>query len=124
MVAADEQPVRVDRPGVGCAFCPRCRPLRDSATLPGVGVFFRHQPTDPMKTALISVLTATLLDVASLASGRHFDAADFTAIMFATGLVAWTIEQYSRAPRALTIARTFRFPTRVNAKAPPMRLAA
>lgn len=77
-----------------------------------------------MKTALISVLTATLLGIASLASGRHFDAADFTAIMFATGLVAWTIDQYSRVPRALTLARTFQFPTRVNAKAPALRLAA
>ncbi len=80
-----------------------------------------------MKTALISVLTATLLGFASLASGRHFDAADFTAIMFTTGLVAWTIEQYSRAPRALTVVRTFRFPSRVNAsatKAPVIRLAA
>lgn len=80
-----------------------------------------------MKTALLSVLTATLLGFASLASGRHFDAADFTAIMFTTGLVAWTIEQYSRAPRALTVVRTFRFPARVKvgaAKAPALRLAA
>ena len=77
-----------------------------------------------MKTALISVLTATLLGFASLASGRHFDAADFVAIMFTTGLVAWTIEQYSRTPRALAVARTFRFPARVNAKAPDFRLAA
>jgi len=80
-----------------------------------------------MKTALTSVLTATLLGIASLASGRHFDAADFTAIMFTTGLVAWTIEQYSRAPRPLTVARTFRFPAGVNAgptKAPAIRLAA
>ena len=80
-----------------------------------------------MKTALISVLTATLLGFASLVSGRHFDAADFTAIMFTTGLVAWTIEQYSRAPRALTVTRTFHFPARVNvspAKAPALRLAA
>jgi len=77
-----------------------------------------------MKTALISVLTATLLGFASLASGRHFDAADFTALMFATGLVAWTVAQYSRTPRALTVARTFRFPTGVNAKTPALRLAA
>lgn len=54
-----------------------------------------------MKTALISVLTATLLGFASLASGRPFDAADFTAILFTTGLVAWTIAQYSREPRTL-----------------------
>ena len=80
-----------------------------------------------MKTALISVLTATLLGFASLASGRHFDAADFTAIMFTTGLVAWTIDQYSRVPRPLSVTRTFRFPTRLApraAKAPAMRLAA
>lgn len=80
-----------------------------------------------MKTALISVLTATLLGFASLASGRHFDTADFTAILFTTGLVAWTIEQYSRAPRALPVARTFRFPVRVKidpARNPAMRLAA
>ncbi len=54
-----------------------------------------------MKTTLLSLLTATLLGLASLASGRHFDAADFTAIMFTTGLVAWTIDQYSREPRVL-----------------------
>ena len=78
-----------------------------------------------MKTALLSVLTATLLGFASLASGRHFDAADFTATLFTTGLVAWTIAQYSRAPRGLTVARTFRFPARVKASpAPAMRLAA
>ena len=80
-----------------------------------------------MKTALISELTATLLGFASLASGRQFDAADCTAIMFTTGLVAWTIEQYSRAPRALTLARPIWFPLRVNvrsAESPALRLAA
>lgn len=80
-----------------------------------------------MKTALISVLTATLLGFASLASGRHFDAADFTAIMFTTGLVAWTLDQYSRTPRALTKARTFRLtaPMRVGPVKPAdVRLAA
>ena len=80
-----------------------------------------------MKTALISVLTATLLGFASLASGRHFDAADFTAIVFTTGLVAWTLDQYSRAPRPLTKARTYRMPMprrTVSRKAPAMRLAA
>ncbi|HRG54819.1 MAG: hypothetical protein JNG82_08435 [Opitutaceae bacterium] len=80
-----------------------------------------------MKTALISVLTATLLGFASLASGRHFDAADFTAIMFTTGLVAWTIGQYSRAPRALSLARPIRLPIQAGlpaAKAPAIRLVA
>jgi hypothetical protein len=69
-----------------------------------------------MKTALISVLTATLLGFASLASGRHFDAADFTAIMFTTGLVAWTIGQYSRTPRGLDIARPIQLPARVGVR--------
>ena len=80
-----------------------------------------------MKTALISVLTATLLGFASLASGRHFDAADFTAIVFTTGLVAWTLDQYSRAPRALTKARLIRLPllrAAAPAKATGARLAA
>lgn len=63
-----------------------------------------------MKTALISVLTATLLGFASLASGRPFDAADFTAILFSTGLVAWTVSQYSRGLRPLSIARPIRLP--------------
>jgi hypothetical protein len=86
---------------VGCNFC--------DAT-----VFLWHQPTDPMKTALISVLTATLLGFASLASGRHFDAADFTAIVFTTGLVAWTVGQYNRAPRVLTLTRPIQLPDRAN----------
>ena len=65
-----------------------------------------------MKTALISVLTATLLGFASRASGHPFDAADFTAILFTTGLVAWTVGQYSRAPRALPIVRPIQLPVR------------
>jgi len=80
-----------------------------------------------MKTTITSVLTATLLGIASLASGRPFDAADFTAILFATGLVAWTIEQYSRTPRALTSIRPIRLPIRLGsnrAKAPAGRMAA
>jgi hypothetical protein len=71
-----------------------------------------------MKTALISVLTATLLGFAALASGRPFDAADFTAIIFTVGLVAWTVNQYSREPRRLLVARPIRvtapIPARMN----------
>lgn len=63
-----------------------------------------------MKTSLFSVLTATVLGFVSQASGRPFDAADFTAIVFATGLVAWTVEQYSREPRTLVVARPLRLP--------------
>ena len=78
-----------------------------------------------MKTALSSALTATLLGIAALASGRHFDAADFTAIAFTAGLVAWTIDQYSRAPRALNLVRPLRFPVRMGVRpAKAMRLAA
>ena len=80
-----------------------------------------------MKTALISVLTATLLGFASLASGRPFDAADFTAFLFSTGLVAWTIAQYSREPRALSVNRPIHFPVNLGAgraKSPAGRLAA
>jgi hypothetical protein len=80
-----------------------------------------------MKTALLSVLTATLLGFASLASGRPFDAADFTAILFSTGLVAWTIGQYSRQPRMLTAIRPLRFPVNLavgQSKSPTRRLAA
>ena len=63
-----------------------------------------------MKTALISVLTATFLGFASLASGRPFDAADFTAILFTTGLMAWTVGQYQFRPRALLLSRPISFP--------------
>lgn len=69
-----------------------------------------------MKTALISVLTATLLGFASLASGRPFDAADFTAIVFATGLVAWTVSQYSRETRSLTRARPIHLPMPIRVR--------
>ena len=79
-----------------------------------------------MKTALISITTATLLGLASRVSGRPFDAADFTAIMFTTGLVAWTIEQYSREPRILSVIRPIRFPANLGrrAKVSADRLAA
>lgn len=65
---------------------------------------------NPMKTLIVSVLTATLLGFASLASGRPFDAADFTAIIFALGLFAWTVNQYSHSPRPLTLARPIILP--------------
>jgi hypothetical protein len=80
-----------------------------------------------MKTALISALIATLLGVVSFASGRHFDAADFTAIVFTTGLVAWTVGQYSRQPRSLTRAQICRLPAPLPApaeKEADVRLAA
>ena len=83
-----------------------------------------------MKTSLISlisVLTATFLGFAALASGRPFDAADFMAILFTVGLVAWTVNQYSREPRPLLVARPIRLPAPIQARmseTPVQRLAA
>ena len=80
-----------------------------------------------MKTSLISVLTATLLGLASVASGRPFDAADFTAILFTIGLVAWTVNQYSRESRPLLVVRPIRLPAPIKAHgsaAPAQRVAA
>jgi len=80
-----------------------------------------------MKTALTSLLAATLLGIASQVSGRAFDAADFIAILFATGLVAWTIEQYSRTPRGLSLNQRVRFPVNLggrHAQVASSRLAA
>jgi hypothetical protein len=80
-----------------------------------------------MKTSLISVFTASLLGIASYASGRNFDVADFTAILFTTGLVAWTIDQYSREARVLNVNRPILFPVRLAgrpAKLAPGRVAA
>ncbi len=63
-----------------------------------------------MKTALISLLAATLWGLVSSASGRAFDAAEFSSVLFATGLAAWIVEVYSREPRALPLARPIRLP--------------
>jgi len=100
--------------------------LRKSATF-RLRLGYQGNNNIPMKTSLISVLTATLLGLASFASGRPFDVADFTAIVFTLGLVAWTVNQYSREPRPLLVARPIRvsapIPSRVS-MAPARRLAA
>lgn len=62
-----------------------------------------------MKTALISFLAATAFGLVSLASGA-FDAAEFVSLSFAAGLAAWTLSQYARACRPLTLARPIRLP--------------
>ncbi|HWA26700.1 MAG TPA: hypothetical protein VG734_13665 [Lacunisphaera sp.] len=67
-----------------------------------------------MKTALSSILTAALLGSASLASGRPFDAADFMAILFTTGLVGWTVSQYTRSSRPLLAAPPIRMPAPIR----------
>ncbi|HVU18780.1 MAG TPA: hypothetical protein VHD32_17890 [Candidatus Didemnitutus sp.] len=63
-----------------------------------------------MKTAIISILTATFLGVLAFASGRSFSAADFFTILFSVGLVAWTVDQYTREPRSLNFERPIRLP--------------
>lgn len=62
-----------------------------------------------MKTALISFLAATAFGLVSLASGA-FDAAEFVSLFFAAGLAAWTLAQYARDFRPLTLARPIRLP--------------
>jgi hypothetical protein len=74
---------------------------------------------NPMKTALTSVLTATLLGFASLASGRPFDAADFIVIVFTSALVGWTVAQYSREVRPLTRVRPIRLTAPLAGRAAP-----
>ena len=68
-----------------------------------------------MKTALIALLIPILLSLAAVASGRLFDAADFIAVTFATELVAWTIAQYRKEPRALTLAKCIHLPVKTSA---------
>lgn len=82
----------------------------------GAGLF-GYNSILPMKTALISFLTASLLGVASFATGHSFTAADFVIVLFTTGLVAWTVEQYSREARPLLTERPLRFPVELTASA-------
>ena len=63
-----------------------------------------------MKTALISLFSASLLAVAFALTGRSFDVANLTALLFSTGLVAWTVSQYSRVTRPLLVNRPIRLP--------------
>jgi hypothetical protein len=80
-----------------------------------------------MKTALISLLTATVLGALAFASGRSISAADFLTILFSVGLVAWTVAQYSREPRVLNLERPIRLPIQpagVHADTEIVRLAA
>jgi len=80
-----------------------------------------------MKTALITTLAASLLGLAFVASGRAFDAASLTALLFSTGLVAWTVSQYSRVTRPLLVNRPIRLPIPVRRPSlarPASRLAA
>jgi len=68
-----------------------------------------------MKTALISFLAATTFGLVLFAGGA-IDAADFCALFLATGLVAWTFEQYGRAARPLMLARPIRLPASLGVR--------
>ena len=63
-----------------------------------------------MKTSLFALLTAAFLGLATYASGHTFDAADLTALLFTTGLVAWTLQQYAWQPRPLNLTRPIHLP--------------
>ena len=47
-----------------------------------------------MKTPIIAIITGTGLVAAGLWNGLHIDISAYVVILFGTGLVAWTIEQY------------------------------
>ena len=63
-----------------------------------------------MKTTFITLLTGILLVTAAVVSSSQFAAADFIAIAFTTGLVAWTVAQYRVGARVLTPARCLHLP--------------
>jgi len=63
-----------------------------------------------MKMALISLVTAALLGLASYASNHSFDAGEVISVLFVTGLVAWTVAMYSRKPHPLRVAKPIRLP--------------
>ena len=71
-----------------------------------------------MKTTLISLLSALLLGSAALASGRLLDAADFIAILFTSGLVAWTAAQYRTIPRLMHTTGCHHLPIKAVAARP------
>lgn len=77
-------------------------------------------PANEMKTALISLAAAAVMAAACFASGRAFDAADFTAIAFVTALVAWTVVQYREIPSLVAARRPVRLPVRLPS-APVLR---
>ncbi|HEY8994039.1 MAG TPA: hypothetical protein VIM71_05220 [Lacunisphaera sp.] len=47
-----------------------------------------------MKTPLIAIITAASLALGLMLLGRQVDVAFCVIVLFGTGLVAWTIEQY------------------------------
>jgi hypothetical protein len=47
-----------------------------------------------MKTPMTAILTGLTLSVAMMLFGRQVDVAICAIILFGTGIVAWTIEQY------------------------------
>ena len=49
-----------------------------------------------MKTPLIAIITGAALGAVALWNGLHIDIAAYVVILFGTGIVAWTVEQYRR----------------------------
>lgn len=49
-----------------------------------------------MKTTMISLVSATLFALTAHAGGHSLEATDLLAVVFASGLVAWTSAQYNR----------------------------
>lgn len=70
-----------------------------------------------MKTLLTSLVTASFLSLAAFATNGSFNASDLVAVGFATGLVAWTVSQYTRTMRPLLVARPIPFPSAFSAPA-------
>jgi hypothetical protein len=58
-----------------------------------------------MKTVLCSLLTATLLGFISHTTSQTFDVVEFISVLFASGLLAWTVKQYDRQLPSLTVAQ-------------------
>ncbi len=75
-----------------------------------------------MKIVFISLSTATLLGLAFFLGGFSFDVGLFISSSFVASLMAWTISQYRRKARPLTMTRPIRLPVRLihhEAQTPP-----
>ena len=47
-----------------------------------------------MKTPITAIMTGAALSLALMLMGRQVDVAFCTIVLFGTGIVAWTIDQY------------------------------
>lgn len=58
--------------------------------------YIPKQKDNIMKTPGIAIITGTGLVAVGLWNGLRIDISAYVVILFGTGLVAWTIEQYRR----------------------------